>query len=175
MIDFITALIERIYRTILLVVARSGWVIRSNLGHAFLQVIVGIVEAKAVGEGQILDRIDISLYLAVDLLLAELAVVVLQCPIGIGNTILGVVGERGIEWAAEISKVGHTDVTWHLIKTIDYSCTLVGKDSLGEGVCKVDVARELQPICTAMTTIHRNGVTSIRVCIGGHNAIISYA
>ena len=175
MIDFISTLIECIYRTILLVVARSGWIVDRNLGHTFLEVIVGIVEAKAVGEGQILDRIDISLNLTVDLLLAELAVIVLQCPIGIGNTILGVVGERGIEWAAEVSEVSYTDVTWHLIKTIDYGGTLVGKDSLGEGVCKVDVARELQPICTAMTTIHRNGVTSIRVSIGGHDAIISYA
>ena len=94
-------------------------VVEGNLRITHLQVEVSVVETKTIGQGQLLDRLDVSLDLTEYLLRIVVVIVVLYSPVGVGDTIRRIPSLRCIESSVQVLTVNETDVTWELEDTID--------------------------------------------------------
>ena len=80
---------------------------------------VSIVETETISQGQLLDRLDVSLYLTKHLLGIVVVVVVLNSPVRVGDTIRCEPSLWCIESRIEVLAVNEAEVAWELQDTID--------------------------------------------------------
>ena len=94
MVQLVVALILCVDVTVLVHVRRSitvvllnEGIVKTNLRIANLEVEVGVVETEAIGKGELLHQLDVGLNLTEHLLTIVMVVVVLDSPVGVGDTI----------------------------------------------------------------------------------------
>ncbi len=62
-------------------------IVKRNLREAQLEVVVSVVETIAIGQRQLAERFDVCLNLTLHLLGIVMVVVVLNSPVGVGDTV----------------------------------------------------------------------------------------
>ena len=158
-------------RSITLVVIDQG-VVESDLRLTVLLVVVAVVEAVAIGQGQVLERLDVGLQLTEDLLLVRLVVTVLDGPVRTGDTVRSHVGFRRVECGREALQVHQGDVTRQLIEAVDEGSTLELADRVGLGSREVDLGGDLHPAGRSEGVAHRNRVAGVRVLVARDDTVI---
>ena len=141
MVQLIAASIGSVNPTVLVHVAGSiaiillnQCIVKGNLGITDLAVEVGVVETETIGQRQVLERIDVGLYLTAHLLGVNVVVVVLDSPVGVGNAVGGVVGLGSEEGTAGVLHIHDVHVTRHLEQTVDHRSTLEATNSVIVGL-----------------------------------------
>ena len=104
MVELVVALILCVDVTVLVHVRRSiavvllnEGIVKANLRIADLEIIVGIVETETIGERELLHQLDVGLNLTEHLLTIVVVVVVLDSPVGVGDTIRSIPSLGGVE------------------------------------------------------------------------------
>ena len=82
-------------------------------------IVVCIVETETISQGQLLDRVDVSLNLTIYLLGIVVVVVVLDSPVRVGDTVRCEPSLWCIESRIEVLAVNQAEVAWELHDTID--------------------------------------------------------
>ena len=167
----ITTLVH-VTRRIALIIGNQ-LIIKCNLRITDLGIIISIVETEAISQGQILDRINICLNLTINLLGIGMIIVILQSPVWVGDSIRSKVSLRSIEWAAQILLVKQRNITWQLIETIYYRCSLECTHCISCTTGKIEWRRQLAPVVSLISITESQCITLVSILITRHDTIIT--
>ena len=135
-------------------------------------IVVRIVETETISQGQLFDRLDVSLYFTIHLLGIVLVVVVLDSPVRVGDTVRCEPGLWCIESRIEVLAVNQAKVAWELQDTIDERSTLISSHRVGLCLCQVHVSREFEPVCSLIATTISQCVTLVCVLVTRKDTVI---
>ena len=166
----ITVLIH-VRRGITVVIGHEGSV-HGNLRGTELAVEVRIVETVAIGQREVLERLQVGLDLTVDLLAVEVVVVVGDSPVRVGDAVRGEVSRRVVERIGDILVVHDGDVTGHLIDTVDHGSALELADHIGLAGREVDRRGNPEPLGRIVGSTGGDSVTGIGVSLGRDDTVI---
>ena len=123
---YVTVRIQRRRSVALVVIDQS--VVQGDLRFAVLPVIIAIVEAVAISESQEVERHDIRLQLAEDLLRVCLVIAVFDGPVRTGDAVRRHVGFRRIEGGRKVLQVHQGDVAREFVESVNQGSTLEHAD-----------------------------------------------
>ena len=166
----ITVLIH-VRRGITVVIGHEGSV-HGNLRGTEFAVEIRIVETVAIGQREVLERLQVGLDLSVDLLAVEVVVVVGDSPVRVGDAVRREVSRRVVERIGDILVVHDGDVTGHLIDTVDHGSALELADHIGLAGRKVDRRGDLEPLGSFIGSTGGDGISLVGIGIGRNDTVI---
>ena len=147
-------------------------IVEVDLRLTLLVVIIRVVETETISQRHLLDGLDVSLDLAEELLRVVVVVVVLDSPVGVGDTVRCVPSLRCIESCIQISAVIEAEVAGELKHTVDHRSTLVRTHGVGLCLGEVHARRNLQPVCGIIAATISDRITVVGILIVRDDTVV---